>query len=303
MRYLVVSIAFVVFVGMMCWGIVYAQQIEVPPGQVAHCVTRFVLDSHKQLATCITQTPTRTVVVTTTPTPSGHPNVWHTPTVNEHGDEPPIWVVSSGLAPTFEGTEAHAGFKGFLFSPVNGVDAYMIIHLISTPSGRMTRYHTYKTWLRDPTGAVSYYYGTVDTGDPLTTRRPLVQGDPGTRPIVLVVDQATYDQMGPVCEVWYTFPTTGGPHINWLICAPVYLHDPTDTTDPVTWTKTPPGNWLGLQREADLVWYDGYQPEGFFAGGYTAPTLKNYATDSGGLKMLFFRNARSYACPNCVVPN
>lgn len=259
-----------------------------------------------------TLTPTRTVTptatVTATPTatatPSGHPNAWHVASTHEHGDEPPAWVVSSGLAPTFEGTEAHVGFKGFLFAPVNGVDAYMIVHLISTPTGRATQFHTYKVWMRDPTGAVSYYHGFMNTGDPLTTRVSRSLPDPGFRPIVLVVDQAAYDLYGAQCEVWYTFPTVSGPHISFLICPPVYLHDPTDTADPATWTRVPPGTGLGLQREADLSWYVNGQPEGFFSNGYTAPTLKNYAQGDGfGNTKLFFRTDRVYFCPNCVAPN
>jgi len=252
-----------------------------------------------------TLTPTSTPTVTPSPTAvSGHPNHWHPPTTHEHGDAPPSWVLSSTLQPTFDGPEAHVGHKGILHTPTaNGVEAYCIVHIISTPPGRATQYHTYKCWMRDPTGAVSYYYGTINSGDPLTTRKPRNQGELPT-PFVGVIDQATYNQMGPACEIWYTFPTTSGPHLVWFICPPVYLYDPTDTSDPNTWTLLPSGS-LGLAREAGLLWYDTYQPEGLFSNGYTAPTLKNYAIDegSGGPPLIRFHTARQYQCPQCVAPN
>lgn len=257
-----------------------------------------------------TATATRTPTATATATPTtvlNVDNLWHAPTTHEHGDEPPAWVTGSALAPTFEGTEAHVGFKGFLLAPVNGVDGYVLVHLISTPTGRATQHHTVKVWLRDPTGAVSYYQGLLNTGDPATTRVSRSQPDPGFRPIVLVVDQAAYDAHGPQCEVWYTFMTSPGPAINWLICPPVYLHDSTDTVNPATWTLVP-GGGLGLQRTAEIAWYDGNQPEGAYTNAlgqsqYTAPTLKNYAVEQYGLRQLFFRTDRVYSCPSCVAAN
>lgn len=250
-----------------------------------------------------------TIVPTVSPTSvtSHDPTRCHAPTTHEHGPCPPQWVESSGLASTFDGTEDHRGFKGMLF-PTNpeGVDVYLQVHLISTPSGRARQFHSYKVWMRDPTGAVTYYQGQLNTGDPLTARVPYIQSADGfgIRPVVLVLDQESYDRFGPLCEVWYVF---GIVHIGWNICPPVYLHDPTDNpTNPATWTRTPGGS-VGNARGVDVSWYPGYQPVGAFTQGglpqYTAPSLSNYTVNNGYLEVIRVRHDSTTNCPQCVVPN
>lgn len=298
-------VGLVVFVGLTSWSIVFAQQIEIQPGQVAHCITKFTLDQTQQFASCITQTPTSTATATATATttPSGHPNNCHVPTTHDHGHCPPPWVVNSNMAPTFDGNEAHVGFKGVLIPNAQGTEIYALVHLISTPSGRLTQHHSHKLWIKDSSGGISTYQGSLDTGDPATRRIPRNQPDPGFRPIALVVDQATLNQYGYMCEVWYTRALQD---INWDICPPVYLHDPTDTTDPSTWTLS--GGGVGLQRGIDINWYSSRQPVGAFTHQglpqYTAPTLINDALDDGfGSIKIFARMAYSISCPQCIAPN
>ncbi len=306
-----------------------------PPGQSKKTPTI-------TLTVPITKTPVDTPVPLTntsvplTPTlvmPTGTSvplNVWHLPTTHEHGDEPPDWVKTSALLPTFDGGEAHVGFKGFLFTGadvITGpiVDAFLQVHLISTPSGRLNQFHSYKTWIKDNTGSLSYYQGYLNTGDPSTTRiSHLVESQgAGDLPIqrVLTTDQASYDELGLLSETWYTGPLSGwAPSITWIIFPQVYLFQPPESPDRSTWVQLPNAP-LGLNRSADISLFKfAWNPVGEFCavmgGGdpvdcatagalkqYTAPSLYAQMSDIDSLGLFIRSGHPEINCPQCIAPN
>jgi hypothetical protein len=181
-------------------------------------------------------------------------NTWHPPIIgtcatgHEHGDEPPAWIAEAGYMVHFghgfhaaENGAGHPGFKGFRKDQViPGVDIYALIHLISTPSGRSKRWHSYEIWTKESSGAVSHFVGMMDTGDPATTRVTRLAGDPGFRPLVLTVDKASWDA-NIRCEQWYTFSAPWSWDTGWTICEPMYLvtdAEKAGNIDPSTWVTT-----------------------------------------------------------------
>ena len=211
-----------------------------------------------QMATivCIGLTPTPTRTMTPTPTATPSANVWHAPTTHEHGDQPPAWVETSGLAPQFYGSEHHNGFKGFLTTTQSGVQVYVLAHLFATPAARQARYHSYAIWIKDLAGNVSYYSGWMDTGDPAlleadgsqTTRRTRGATDTGSvARVINLPSEASYAQYGQSgCETWYTQQSAwlGA----WLICEPPYFYYQNDLLR----SQVIPSHYFGLVRGMDL---------------------------------------------------
>jgi hypothetical protein len=240
--------------------------------------------------------PTTVPVPTTVPPTGGmlgacgEPmDTWHPPVVtgpdgkpcatgHEHGDAPPAWIAAAGYSVSFHGhfntspkenSDKHAAMKGFI-ARFNNVDIYFRIHAASNPLDRSARYHSYEVWARDPSGAVSHWQGWYNTGDPVKDRfvRRKANTDPGTRPIMLVVDQQSLND-GIGCEQWYAAP--GEPvwswDFGWTICGATVLYQPNENAtaaDQSTWTLNPNGS-LGGTRRLEAAWYSSRQhPTGAF---------------------------------------
>lgn len=213
---------------------------------------------------------------------------WHPPVVtgpdgkpcytgHEHGDPPPDWIARAGYTVRFEGpfntspqenAEKHAGMKGFS-TRLNGVDVYFRVHASSNPMDRMSRYHSYQVWARDPAGNVSFWQGWFDAGDP----RPAYEGGARVprrlnplpaeeqRPLIAVCD-ATSVAQGITCEQWYSAP--GKPDwswdFGWTICGATTLYQPGENAtayDQSTWILT--GD-TGVARRLEAAWYSFRNP-------------------------------------------
>lgn len=212
---------------------------------------------------------------------------WHPPVVNgcatghEHGDPPPQWLIDAGYTVSFHGhfntspaenTAKHAAMKGFA-ATFNGVDLYLRIHAASNVLDRSARYHSYEIWARDPRGGVSHWQGWYNTGDPRPypegDRVPRTLGDPGRRPVMLVVDQASYDA-GSRCEQWYSAPAQPlwGWDFGWTICGSTTIYYPgeNEQQDRRFW-RASPDETLGTTRRLEAAWYadrDPRRPRGRF---------------------------------------
>ncbi len=186
---------------------------------------------------------------------------------HEHGDAPPAWIAAAGYSAKFvggfntspqENTAKHAAMKGFS-ARFGEVDIYFRLHAASNPLDRSARYHSYEVWTRDSSGGVSHWQLWYNTGDPVKDRVPRRQGtEPSTRPIMLVVDQTSFDQ-GIRCEQWYTGP--GEPEwawdFGWTICNSTTLFVPGENlsaSDQRTWKLSPDGS-LGGTRRLEAAWY------------------------------------------------
>lgn len=192
---------------------------------------------------------------TATSEPEGNPTTWHTATDHEHGHAPPQWaedwsMQKFGHGVVYGGDEAtpnenvmkHNAYKGQIVPSAAGGEAYIRYHGASNPHERATRYHSYEVYYKDTAGNVSFFQGWIDTGDPATRRFPRAQGDPGIRPAMLVVDQASWNA-GIRTEQWYAF-AAGARLVEFgvNIGNSVTLWSPgehlTDVHDPSTWVTT-----------------------------------------------------------------
>lgn len=225
-------------------------------------------------------------------------NVWHSPGSHpcsylkaghphEHGDAPPAWVTAvSGVSfmgmhntSPVEDTVKHASMKGFA-TTMNGMDMYLIYHFTATPMERFGSYHSYQFWMR-PAGDsnlshVSYMKGWTFTGVPTgpgsdISRYERTKGDPGERPVILVVDRPSWDA-GIRCEQWYNGTTDWSIDFGVTICNSPVLYNRakeqsgsasvdaagnyvlTGVFDKNNWTPEITGD-LGLSRRLELAWY------------------------------------------------
>ncbi|MCC7369104.1 MAG: hypothetical protein IT306_11815 [Chloroflexi bacterium] len=217
-------------------------------------------------------------------------DAWHPPTVDgcstghEHGDAPPAWLTDAGYSVSFHGafntsamenTHKHAGMKGFL-ARFNDVDIYFRVHASSNVLDRAARFHSYEVWARDPSGGVSHWQGWYDTGDPIADRIPRTQSDPGRRPIMLVVDRASWDN-GVKCEQWYATTASWGWDFGWTICGINALFYPGEhlEQDRAFWKAPPDGPGVGGVRRLEAAWYGASMP------GRDHPTGVFWATQFG----------------------
>lgn len=325
-----VSLLLVGFGGFLVVGAL-AQGASLPPGTYDLEEGQYIFNVPGMGATNTPTPPTATPIPPSPVPPTPVPTVlsaWHPPTTHEHGDPPPRWVLDSPLDPNFtQGSENHNGFKSFHFvgytccdsSVGTGVEVYATIHLIGTPNGRLTRYHSYKIWMLDASSNVSYWQGMLDTGDPQTRRFPRSQGDPGGGSRVLCVDS----ELSVPFEQWYADTYLGGPNIGWNIFQPAYRCILPESRDPMTWVLGP-GNHLGLGRSpAEVLWYRGHMEQAglldviYCTSPFVSVTvdcmepgaLENfvYSTFPEGtpdpLKRELIRQDRLYDCPDCQVPN
>ncbi len=219
------------------------------------------------------------------------PNVWHPPAHSsgcfyghEHGDEPPAWVYASRWMPMFshpgntpgENLYKHTGFKGFSLRD-DGVEVYVIMHLDTTPSGHVSRFHSYQVWARDPAGRVSYWNLWADFGEgdnPGPNVRPVdtCGGPQSVRPIMAV----NFPECPIAFENWYS--RAGTPEWGWDLgfnVKPQYYHGPArgqssnpDLSAMNTWLPT---GFLNDTRRIELAWY-AFRPH---------PTGRFYSTQFG----------------------
>jgi hypothetical protein len=193
------------------------------------------------------------------------PAAWHPPVVDgcaaghEHGDEPPDWLQQSQWPLSYVGafnTSAmenvmkHAAMKGFL-AVLDGQEVYARVHAASNVLDRSARYHSFEYWQRDAAGGISHWTGWYDVGSPETARIPRVVAT-DLRPVILVVDQASWDA-GFRCEQWYTDGPGWRPALGWTICDSTTLYYPGENAEQGM------GNWqltgsLGLLRRLEWSW-------------------------------------------------
>lgn len=203
---------------------------------------------------------------------------WHSPTDHEHGDAPPQWVIGSGYPSGYDSSSGflgatsvienvakHTSMKGFAatFKDKQGQnqEVYLRAHIASHVMERSVRYHSYQFFLRDSSGVISMTQGWMNSGDP-NGRRTRMQGDNGIRPILLVVDPASY-QASRNCEQWYntTSRQGWGPDFGWTICNSTSFW----FAEEAQYQEYPGGIFYtkdygmqspyGLDRELELSWY------------------------------------------------
>lgn len=110
---------------------------------------------------------------------------WHAPgphdglNPHEHGDRPPEWVSTwsaaalgtsqlYGYAPVAtpgENHMKHQAYKG-LSATLSGVDVYVLFHAQTNGLDWMAPRHSFRLWVRDQTGGVSYQQGQIWFGWP-----------------------------------------------------------------------------------------------------------------------------------------
>lgn len=237
---------------------------------------------------CATLVPsaTATTTATATATPSDHPAGWHPPTDHEHGASPPAWVLASANQPFSQTREGHTSYKGMRATQTNRpqVESYIVTHIVSTTFARSHGDHDYQLWVRDSTGAVSYWAGMLDFAQSAsnpTSPIPERTSDTGERPIALSVGDAG-------CETWYTRPGRLAFDLGWTICGRY------QTFAGVTL------NGLGLHRSADWILY----PDRFASRPGAAPTLAAEArVEFGVSRISFVRTGHANPGPNVVPIN
>jgi hypothetical protein len=140
---------------------------------------------------------------------------WHPPTDHEHGDAPPQWVLDSSWQPFTQSRESHRGYKGVLGRMANGVESYLIAHIISTAEARSHGDHDYQVWVKEPDGTVSHWgrAGATDTSVLDYGHPPLLlSGKTDDRPSIQEVNNN---------EAWYP-PNKGTAVVDvaWVIFGP-----------------------------------------------------------------------------------
>lgn len=224
--------------------------------------------------------------------PTHDPSHWHAPGFgHEHGDAPPSWVLDAGYTVAFdehggfhgntsarENTDKHEAMKGFE-AQFGSQKVYIRTHIQSNVRDRSARYHSNEIWLLDAAGGVSHWQGWMNSGDPNDVYDPATQSfkpasgriskskpDPGTRPLVMVVDSAAA-AIGATCEQWYVTNSYEGwgPDIGWTICGANTIYFPGEAyyTDFETFTCDYPQYgqaWqkpacLGSRREIEFSWF------------------------------------------------
>jgi hypothetical protein len=219
--------------------------------------------------------PTATPVPPPTAAPTATPGMdmadmlWHAPgahgtrPAHEHGDAPPSWVYAAGYNPMFVhdgGTMGenvadykHTGFKGWAGKFTDGQEWYGIFHLDVNPAGQNNRFHSYQLWIKDATGAVSYFHGWLDFGVNANTGPQKVvvcATDSGTRPIIMVNRAGCAARF----ENWYARAGAtqyGGPDVGFNISPNYFDGDP---AAPETWQSIN-GAANNLTRRIEFAWY------------------------------------------------
>ena len=173
--------------------------------------------------------PTATAVPPTATEPAGFNDAWHAPlahdglNVHEHGAEPPQWVYDSPFPPSFpSGPELHQGFKGAYDVTATGVESYLLVHILASGADtdgngfsdtgpRAVPQHSYKLWILDPSGGLSYWDGVLNFSPDGVNPAPLRTSDTGERPIILSNGDGG-------CETWYSAVGEAALDLGWTIC-------------------------------------------------------------------------------------
>jgi hypothetical protein len=159
-----------------------------------------------------------------------------------------------------ENTHKHAGHKGFAVR-FHGVDLYFRVHASSVPMDRAGREHSYEIFARDARRAVSHWQGWYDAGDPEDDRHPMRQGNPGDRPLIRVVDAASWREGGEDrCEWWYPQAPTWSWTWSWRICNAETLWERGETI--ASAARLTGG--AGLERRLNASWLAQDSPRGRF---------------------------------------
>ena len=246
---------------------------------------------------------------------SGHDaSRWHAPTDHEHGDAPPAWIAEAGYVSAFdahggfhggtsalENTAKHVSMKGMV-AQFGDQQAYIRTHMTGLAMERMGRYHSYEVFMRDAQGGVSHWQGWFNSGHTVNDRVSRSLGDPGRRPVVLVVDEAALYK-GITCEQWYGFTASWSWDLGLTICSPpaVYFPEEGQYLDFFWQTAWYGLAGLGLDREVEASWYGldsaaapnrGNPPKGvtFYAtqfgeivSGQDSPRCSEMTVDKDGL--------------------
>ena len=221
-----------------------------------------------------TPAPTPEPLPTATPGMDAADMTWHAPgahgtrPAHEHGDAPPAWVYAAGYNPMFThdgGTMGenmadykHTGFKGWAGKFTDGQEWYGIFHLDVNPAGQNTRFHSYQLWVKDATGAVSYFHGWLDfgTGNNTGPQKIIVCAtDSGIRPIIMVNKSGC----APRFENWYARAGASGygaPDFGFNI-NPNYVDG--DPAQPATWQSIN-GQPNNINRRIEFAWYANRSP-------------------------------------------
>ena len=271
--------------------------------------------------------PTDTPVLppTDTPVPS-HPDSWHPPETHEHGDAPPQWVLDSPLSASFVGMRGiHPGFKGaYVLDYIPGTEQYLLVHILSTPAARLTQFHSYKMWFLDETGAVSYWEGFINAGDPNAPDARISRGQIGDDdiPRILVIDHLASASFSS--EQWYTRAAEKwGWEIIWRVGRVNYFANLPESFDQSTWELFPEPNfglrrtfstgiWVRAEMERNGLPFD----QEFCSDGFglildcsTPDVLRTYVAstmpvgEGSSERVLVSGAEKKHVCPLCEVPN
>lgn len=240
---------------------------------------------------CATLVPTATATTapthTHTPTPPGHPLGWHAPSDHEHGEAPPSWVLASANQPFTQTREGHTGYKGMTAVQTgnSAVQSYIITHVLTTEAARSHGDHDYQLWVRDSSGAVSYWAGILPFGqDANNPTSPIIERtvDTGERPIALGERNANDG-----CETWYSRPGRLIFDLGWTVCGRYQKFDGTII------------GGVGTFRSADWTLY----PDRFASRPGAAPTLaRECRVEFGVCRLSFLRTGHQTPNTGSVVP-
>lgn len=132
-----------------------------------------------------TATPSETPVVGALKC-AGDSEHWHAPgahdgyNAHEHGQAPPQWAIDFGRQflgeeyPCFggpentggmENTDKHVGYKCVSFT-LNRVEYYLCFHMTTNPMDRAFAFHSYRIYIKDAAGNISYRTGWIWYGYP-----------------------------------------------------------------------------------------------------------------------------------------
>ncbi len=231
---------------------------------------------------------------------------WHTPGPYENGDKPPAWADAWSMAQfqhpvIYGGDEATAmefdmkpfGFKGYSFTS-GGVAIYYRVHLSSNPMDRGKRYHSYEVYAKDATGAVSFWQGWQDYGDPATTR--FLGCDWTTKDATLPLHGQPHGWVESGCgkEAWYARAQ------NWQWDVTLLINDATTVPTAGETADTPQSQWVltgkkGVKRTLNAYWYgtgstryptrNNPGPRGWFCADFYG-TIVSYGSSQCGAGLL-----------------
>lgn len=236
------------------------------------------------------------------------PVAWHEPGVHddfgahEHGDAPPDWVVQSRWKPFSQCREGHTGYKGVLSKAEEneGVESYVIPHILSTHGARSHGDHDYELWVRGVDGLVSHWgrsgrtnTSVLDFGDSPTQQRC---NKSGFRPSQEQDRTADIDN-----EAWYQ--STGGRQnlaigIGYVMYGPNHQMDGT-TTNGKTEPVCPPAV-LGDGSYRQIGWSVTVKPDVY---GTPVPSLSNWCSFGPKGCMYHFGRSNDWADEPMSVPN